>query len=419
MTQEETTLKYNGFTTRLVHADRLVNQPENGAVHYPSSNSVLFEYKDVQGLVDVFQGKVAGHAYARQSCGSIAALQNMLCQLEGGVASLTFASGMSAITTTMLTLLKTGDHVLLSQYVFGNTTSFKETIEGFGINVTLVDVTNVEAVEAAIQPNTRALFTETIANPVTQVADLVGLGELCQRHGLIYMIDNTMTPAYLFDAKSVNASLVLCSLTKYIAGHGNALGGAVIDTGLFDWSEYPHITDSVKGSPVEMWGINQIKKKGLRDMGGCLSSDAAHAISVGMETLALRMDRACSNAKALTEFLSQHASVDAVYYPGLSNHPQYQRASELFRHPGAIFSLDLKAGIDPHGFLNELELVLNATHLGDTRTLGLPVATTIFHEAGPVLRERMGINDNMIRFSVGIEDADDLISDFERVLDNI
>ncbi len=409
-------MKYDGFTTRLVHADRLLNRPQNGAVHHPSTNSVLFEYEDIQGLVDVFQGKVAGHAYARQSCGTIAALQTLLTQMEKGVGALTFASGMAAITTTLLTLLKAGDHLVMSQYVFGNTASFKETLEGLGIQVSLVDVTSAEQVEAAILPHTRAVFTETIANPVTQVADLVGIGELCQQRGILFVVDNTMTPAYLFNCSSVKASLIVSSLTKYIAGHGNALGGAVVDTGLFNWQHYPNISETVKPQPPATWGLNQVKKKGLRDMGGCLSADTAHAISVGMETLALRMERACSNAQIVAEFLAQHPKVNAVYFPGLPSHPHYERAKTLFKYPGAILSIDLVDGLDPHQLLNNLSLILNATHLGDTRSLGLPVASTIFYESGAELRQKMGINDSMLRFSLGIEDPDDLLNDFAQAL---
>lgn len=412
-------LKYTGFTTRLVHSDRVLNTPENGAVHSSSTNSVLFEYQDVQELVDVFQGKTLGHAYARQSCSSIAALQNLLVEMEQGVGALTFSSGMAAITTAFLTLFRAGDHVLLSQYVFGNTLSFKDTLESLGVSVTLVDVTDSISVEDAIQSNTRGLFTETIANPVTQVADLMALGAVCARHGLIYMIDNTMTPSYLFSAKSVTASLVICSLTKYIAGHGNALGGAVIDTGCFDWQQYPNIVESVKSAPSVMWGINHIKKKGLRDMGGCLSSNTAHTISVGMETLALRMERACQNAQRVAEYLWQHPKVNHVYYPGLDCHPHQHRANRLFRYPGAILSVDLVTGCDPHHFLNSLSLVLNATHLGDTRTLGIPVASTIFYESGAALRKLMGVTDSMVRLSIGIEDVDDLLTDFAQALESL
>ncbi len=260
-------LKNKGFTTRLVHADRTLNNLENGAVHQASTNSVLFEYEKIEDLVDIFQGRVAGHAYSRQSSPSIEALQNIINEMEQGVGALTFATGMAAITTTLLTLLQAGDHILISQFVFGNTNSFANTLQRLGIEVTLVDVTNADNIIAAKQDNTRAVLLETIANPVTQVADLKNIGDVCKDNDLIYIIDNTMTPAYLFDAKSVGASLIVSSLTKYSAGHGHVLGGAVVDTGLFDWNKFPGILESLRSLPLQQQALTQIKKKGLRDMG--------------------------------------------------------------------------------------------------------------------------------------------------------
>jgi len=409
-------LKDKGFTTRLVHADRTLNQPENGAVHHSSTNSVLFEYKKIEELVDIFQGRQDGHAYSRQSCPSINALQNILTEMEQGVGAITFATGMAAITTTLLTLLQAGDHIIVSRYVFGNTNSFSGTLRRLGIEVTAVDATNVANVEAAIQNNTRAVFVETIANPVTQIADLSNIGQLCADRKLAYIVDNTMTPPYLFQAKSVQASLIVTSLTKYCAGHGNALGGALIDTGLFDWSAFPGILDYFRSLPVEKQALTQVKKKGLRDMGGSLSADSAHAISVGMETMALRMERCCKNAVELASFLAVHEKVAKVYYPGLSDHPQHEVAKQHFRHFGAILSIDLQPGLDCFAFLNAMPNVLNATHLGDTRTLAIPVAHTIFYEMGAEVRAEMGISDNMIRFSIGIEDSQDIIEQFDTAL---
>lgn len=409
-------LKNKGFTTRLVHSDRLLNQPLDGAVHQATNNSVLFDYPDIQDLVDVFQGRVAGHAYSRQSCASINALQNMLTSLEDGVGALTFASGMAAITTTFLALLQQGDHLIMSQFVFGNTNSFVGTLRRYGIEVSVVDVTDVENVKLALKENTRAVYVETIANPVTQIADLLPIGELCEQHNLLYMVDNTMTPACVFDAKSVKASLLVGSLTKYLAGHGQVLGGAVIDTGLFPWSQYPSIIDSFRQLPEEQQGLMQIKKKGLRDMGGCLTSDSAHAISLGMETLALRFERTSSNAMQLAQYLQQHDKIARVFYPGLEVHPQHDKAKQYFSALGGILSFDLTEDVDCFAFMNKMQLVLNATHLGDTRTLAIPVAHTIYYEMGEETRAKMGISDNMIRLSMGIEDIDDIIADFEQAL---
>lgn len=404
-----------GFTTRLVHADRIINQPENGAVHHPTSNSVLYEYKDVNDLVAVFQGRKAGHVYSRSSSASNTALQQMLAEMEGGVGALTFATGMAAISATMFALLRQGDHIIASQFLFGNTRSFMETLQQFGVRVSFVDVTDVKAVEAAITDNTKAVYLETIANPVTQVADLAAIGNLCHANGLLYLVDNTMTPSYLFDGKKVQASLLISSLTKYFAGHGNVLGGAIVDTGLFDWSQYDNILPLYRTGEESQWGMTQIKKRGLRDLGGTLAPASAHQIAVGMETMALRMERTCENALRLATYLHGHDKVKNVFYPGLSEHPQHFIARELFKGKyGGIFSIDLEDGVDPHVFLNHLNLVISATHLGDTRTLALPVASTIFYENTTEERQAMQITDNMIRFSIGIEDIDDIVADFEQ-----
>lgn len=407
-------LKSKGFTTRLVHADRLLNTPESGAVHQATNNSVLFEYKDAQCLVDVFQGKKAGHVYSRSSSGSNTALQNILTHLESGIGAITFSTGMAAITATMLSLFKAGDHLIVSHFLFGNTRSFAETMQSLGIELSFVDVTDVQNVKAAFTHNTKAVYLETIANPVTQVADLRAIGQLCESKKVLFLVDNTMTPANIFNANSVLASLTISSLTKYIAGHGNVLGGVVVDTGLFDWNNFDNILPIYRGPDKTQWGLTQIRKRGLRDMGGTLAADSAHAISIGLETLVLRTDKVCENAMRLASYLHNHNKVSAVYYPGLADHPQHFLARELFDGYGGILSLDLVDDIDPIEFLNALKLVICATHLGDTRTLALPVASTIYFESSAKERQEMGVNDNMIRMSIGIEDIDDIVADFEQ-----
>ena len=404
-----------GFTTKVVHSDRLLNL-EYGAVHAPIHNSVPFGFDDVQGLIDVFQGQQLGHAYARSSTPTIDALQHKIKQMDNGVATVIFACGMSAIVTTFLTLLKSGDHLICSRYLFGNTTSMLGTLEGYGIEVTLVDATDIDKVKAAKQSNTRMVFVETIANPATQVSVLDEIGDFCETEKLVYVIDNTITSSYLFDATKVKASLIVTSLSKYVAGHGNALGGSVSDSGLFDWQSYPNIFPAYRSGDSKMWGINQIKKKGLRDMGGCISSQTAHLISVGSETMELRMQRQCDNALALAQFLEAHPKVAKVYYPGLKDHPQHELAKRLFKRFGAVLSFDLIDGEDCCALLNKLKIVISATHLGDNRTLALPVAPTIYSEMGLETRQKMGISETMVRCSIGIENTEDLLADFNQAL---
>ncbi|RQO69495.1 hypothetical protein DBR43_15570 [Pedobacter sp. KBW06] len=401
-----------GFTTTILHSDRLL-KPEFGAIHQPVHNAVTWGYDDVQGLVDVFQNKAKGYAYSRQGNPTTAALEQKVSQMEQGIATVSFSTGMAAISSTILALMKASDHIIASSYLFGNTRSVMQTYIDMGLEISFVDSTDAEEIKKAYRENTRMVFVETIANPATQVSDLAAIGDFCAEKKLIYVVDNTMTSPYLFRPVTVKASLVINSLTKYIGGHGNALGGSVTDTGLFDWLGFPNIAPIIREQiRPEMQGITQIRKRGLRDGGGTLAPEAAHSISVGSETIALRLDRACGNAAVLSEFLENHPLVSHVYYPGLKSHPQHALASSLFHRFGGLMSFTLVDGVDCLAFLNELKLVIKSSNLGDTRTLAIPVAQTIFFELGQEKRDEMGIPDSMIRLSVGIEDIDDLIADF-------
>ncbi len=406
-----------GFTTTILHSDRLL-KPEFGALHQPVHTSVTWGFDDVQGLVNVFQNKVKGYAYSRQGNPTTTALEHKVTQMEQGKATVTFSTGMAAITATIQSLIKAGDHIIASSFLFGNTRSVMQTFMDLGLSFTFVDATSADHIKAAYQENTRLVFVETIANPATQVADLLAIGDFCEDKGLVYVVDNTMTSPYLFRPVDAKATLVINSLTKYIGGHGDALGGSVTDTGIFDWTTYPNIAEVLRTQiKPDMLGITQIRKRGLRDGGGTLSPEAAHTIALGAETLALRLERACSNALALANFLEGHELVSKVNYPGLESHPQHQLATNLFKHYGGLMSFSLKDGIDCFAFLNRLKLVVKSSNLGDTRTLAIPVAHTIFFELGAERRAEMGIPDSMVRLSVGIEDKDDLLNDFRVALD--
>jgi O-acetylhomoserine (thiol)-lyase len=404
-----------GFTTSILHADR-ESPIEHGSLHKPLHVSVAYGYKDARELANVFQGKAQGYAYGRQGNPTAAALEEKVNRMEDGVATVCFGTGMAAIGAIMLALLRSGDHVVASAFLFGNTNSLFNTLELHGNDVTFVDATDAAQVESAIRPETRMVFVETIANPRTQVADLARIGALCARRAIVYVVDNTMTSPYLFRPKTVGASLVVNALTKYIGGHGNALGGSVTDTGVFDWTRFPNIQETYKGPKKALWGLTQIRKKGLRDWGATLAAEQAHHIAVGAETLSLRMERACANAMALARFLASRSEVSAVYYPGLDLHPQHALAGELFGAYGALLSFELAAGLDCFDFLNRLRCVVLSSNLGDNRTLAIPVAHTIYYEMGAERRASMGIADSLIRVSVGIEDIDDLIADFSQAL---
>lgn len=260
------------------------------------------------------------------------------------------------------------------------------------------------------------VFVETIANPGTQIPDLAGIGALCSARQLLYVVDNTVTSPVLFRPKSVGAGLVVNSLTKSIAGHGTSLGGAVTDTGLFDWSNYRNIFARYRvGDPIG-WGLLQIRKKGLRDMGASLAPEHAHKISVGAETMVLRLERSSETALALAGFLERHPAVAAVRYPMLESHRQHARAKELFGAGSWLLAFELRDPLTMLHVLNRLRLVIRATGLGDTRTLVIPMAPTIFWEMGGFARAEMGISEGLVRVSVGLEDAGDVIADFDAAL---
>ncbi len=404
-----------GFTSDILHSDRR-GGVEHGSIHKPVHTAVTYAYDDAHDLAAVFQGKQPGYTYGRQVNPTVTALQEKVSLMEDGLSTVAFSTGMAAIGTALFSLLRAGDHFVSSSFLFGNTNSLFNSFEVHGIDVSFVDATSVDAVRAAVQENTRLVFVETIANPRTQVTDLGAIGDLCKELGLVYLVDNTMTTPYLFRPKTVGASMVINSLTKYIGGHANALGGAITETGLYDWSDFANLYDDYKKGDVFNWAITQIKKKGLRDFGATLAADAAHLISVGSDTLALRMEKACANARKLTQYLEDHPRVKKVYYPGLADHPQHEMAQKLFKHPGALFSVELVDDLDCFDFLNKLNLVVCTSNLGDTRSLGIPVAHSIYYEMGPERRASMGIDDSLVRFSIGIEDTEDLLADFEQAL---
>lgn len=402
--------------TQILHADRRAGA-EHGSLHKPIHTSVAFGYATPQELAQVFQGQKPGYAYARQGNPTTAALEDKITLMENGVKTICFSTGMAAIGALCLSLLQKGDHIIASSFLFGNTNSMFNTLIRLGLEVSFVDATDISNVKQAIKPSTKMVFVETIANPVTQVADLMEIGAFCCTAKLIYVIDNTMTPAYVFSAKKTGATFAVQSLTKSIGGHGDALGGALTDLGEFDWASFSGILDDYKQQDSRLWAATQIRKKGLRDFGAALGPEDAHRLALGAETVTLRLDRTCANALQLAKALSSHPKISKVNYPGLSNHPQHERSKKLFKYFGSLLSFELKEGFNCMEMLSQLKIAVNSSNLGDNRTLVIPVAHTIFWEMGPARRASMGIADSLVRVSVGLEDAEDLISDFITALD--
>jgi len=407
-----------GPTTTILHADRSA-EVEHGALHKPMHSAVAYEYRSARELAAVFQGERAGHVYGRQGNPTTDALERRISLMEDAPGSVCFATGMAAIASLFIAMLKQGDHVVASRFLFGNTSSLLRTLQGIGVDASFVDATEARHVACALRPATRLVFVETIANPNTQVADLEGIGALCRERGLVYVVDNTLTTPHCFKPKAVGASLVVHSLTKMINGHGDALGGSVSDTGLYDWSAFANIAPVYRRGPPSSWALKQIRKRGLRDVGATLCSEHAHRIARGAETLALRMERASSNALGLAQWLASRPEVAVVHFPGLARHAQHQRAARLFGGFGTLLSFEFKPGLDCFDWLDALQLVVRSSHLGDARTLAIPMAHTIMWEMGEELRREIGVADSLVRVSVGIEDYDDLQRDFEQALGSV
>lgn len=409
-------MENEGRTTSILHADRRAGV-EHGASRMPIHSSVQYGHERVEDLIGVFQGtKKGAFNYARQGTPTTAALEAKLTALEGGIGTVCFATGMGALSALFLTLLRAGDHLVSSRFVFGNTNSLFGTLRALGIEVTLVDARQADAVAAAIRPETRMVFVETIANPGTQVPDLEAIGALCRERGVLYVVDNTVTSPLLFRPRDVGAGLCVNSLSKTLGGHGAALGGAITDTGLFDWGNCPAIFEGYRKYDPKQWGLMQIRKKGLRDMGASLSSEQAHQIGIGLETVELRVARSSANALALARFLERHPAVASVHYPGLPSHPQHEQAARWFAAASWLLSFTLRDVQAMVPVLNALRLPVKATGLGDTRTLIIPVAPTIFWEAGPAARAEMEVPDGLVRVSVGLENDADLVADFAQAL---
>ncbi len=407
------------YTTDVVHFDRRMANA-NGTIHSPVHPSVQYTFESVDHLIGAFQGRIKGNSpYARQGTPSTAALEAKLASIEEGVGAVNFATGMAAITAVFLTLLKAGDHLIVSKYLFGNTASLLDTLANFGVEISRVDGTDVQNVIDARQANTRMVFVESVANPGTQVADMVKIGEFCQQEELVYIVDNTILSACLFKPKAVGASMVIHSLTKSAAGQGQALGGVVIDTGLYNWENYPNIFDNYRSGDSKMWGLMQVRKKGLRDMGGTMSSATAHQISLGLETMALRLGKSSETALAVAEFLESHPQVAKVHYPFLKSHPANALATEHFGAGSWLLSFELADADSCLEFVDALQIIMKATGLGDSRSLIIPVAHTIFWEMGPEKRQQMNIGDGMLRLSVGLEDSQNLIADLQQAFESV
>ncbi|WP_209425206.1 O-acetylhomoserine aminocarboxypropyltransferase/cysteine synthase family protein [Pararhodobacter sp. SW119] len=421
--------KTHGFDTLQIHAGARPD-PATGARQTPIYQTTAYVFRDADHAAALFNLQEVGYIYSRLTNPTVAALQERVATLEGGVGAVCCSSGHAAQIMALFPLMGPGRNVVSSTRLYGGTvTQFSQTIKRFGWSARFVDTDDLDAVEAAIDDDTRALFCESIANPGGYVTDIPAMAKIADKHGIPLIVDNTSATPYLCRPIEMGATLVVHSLTKYMTGNGTVTGGALVDSGKFDWSASDKFPSLSAPEPAyhglkfhETFGnlaftFHSIAI-GLRDLGMTLNPQAAHYTLLGIETLSLRMERHVKNAVKVAEWLEKHDAVEAVTYAGLPSSPWYQRAQKLYPNgAGGLFTVALKGGYDACvKFVDALDLFSHVANLGDTRSLVIHSASTTHRQLTPEQQKAAGAAPNVVRLSIGIEDADDLIADLDQAL---
>jgi O-acetylhomoserine (thiol)-lyase len=417
-----------GFDTRQVHAGQRPD-PYTGARAVPIFQTASYVFEDAESAAAYFNLQEYGNTYSRIMNPTTAAFEERVASLEGGVGSVAFASGLAAQAAALFTMFEPGDHIVAQAALYGGTiTQLKHLQRKLGFDVTFVDGDSVDAWRAALRPETKALFGETIGNPGGNVLDLAAVAAVAHEHGAPLIIDNTFATPYLCRPAEYGADIVVHSATKFIGGHGTSIGGVVVDCGSFDFANgrFPVITDP---SPayhglafIETYGVYgylmKLRAESLRDLGACLSPFNAFLFLQGLETLSLRMDRHVANALAVAEWLERHPGVERVRYAGLPSSPHHELAQRyLPLGAGSIFAFDLAGGRDTaRTFVEGLRVWSHLANVGDAKSLVIHPASTTHRQLSDEELVGAGIGPGTIRLSVGIESVDDLVWDLEQAL---
>ena len=416
------------FETKQLHIGQETADPVTDSRAVPIYQTTSYVFHDSQHAADRFGLADAGNIYGRLTNSTQDVFEKRIAALEGGVAALATASGAAAITYTIQALAQAGDHIVAQKTIYGGSYNLLEhTLSHFGVSTTFADAHNLEAVEGAIQENTRAIYLETLGNPNSDIPDIDAIAEIAHKHGLPLVIDNTFGTPYLIRPIEHGADIVVHSATKFIGGHGTTLGGIIVDSGKFDWKasgKYPAIADpnpSYHGvSFVEAAGpaafVTYIRAILLRDMGATISPFNAFLLLQGTETLSLRIDRHVENTKKVVEYLSKHPLVEHVNHPSLPNHPDHALYEKYFPNGGAsIFTFEIKGGqAEAHKFIDNLQLFSLLANVADVKSLVIHPATTTHSQLTDEELADQGIKQNTIRLSIGTEHIDDIIEDLER-----
>jgi len=422
------------FDTLALHAGNPPD-PATGARATPIYQSASFVFKDADHAAALFNAERAGHVYSRISNPTLAVLEERIAALDEGVGAIAAASGQAALHLAIVTLMGAGSHIVASRALYGGSHNLLGyTLPRFGITTTFVDPRDKAAWLAAIRPETRLLFGETLGNPRLDVLDVPAISEIAHEHGLPFLVDATFTTPFLSRPIAQGADLVMHSATKFLSGHGIVIGGLLVDGGRFDWERsgrFPTLAKPYAGFHEMVFGevgtvdafLLRARREGLRDFGACMAPMTAFHILQGIETLPLRMERHVANTRKVAAYLAAHAQVEKVYHPELPGHPDHELAKALLpRGCGAVFSFELKPGTSGDArlagrrFIEALRIFSHLANVGDAKSLVIhPASTTHFRMSTEDLAAA-GVGAGLVRLSIGLEDADDLIDDLGRAL---
>jgi O-acetylhomoserine (thiol)-lyase len=393
---------------------------ETGATAVPISQTVSYAYKTAQELADVFAGKAPGYIYTRIANPTTTALEARLTELEDGIGCIATSSGMAAIASVVMGLVKAGDEIVTATGIFGGTVSlFENTLGRFGVRTRLVDAADKGQFAKAVNDKTKLIFVETIGNPRMDVPDIPAIAEIAHQVNIPFVVDNTVTTPFLIKPREFGADIIVHSTSKFINGHGTAIGGAIIDTGNYNWTTGPFEDLKKLSEQVRRLAfLVNLRNLIYRDLGGCPAPMNSFLMLQGLETLSGRMSKHCENAEKLAKYLQDHPKVGWVNYPGLAKSEFRGRTEELFNgRGGGLLTLGLGDKEKAFKFIDSLKLAKNLANLGDAKTLVLHPSSTIFHEFSIADQKKMGVGEDMIRVSVGIEDFEDIRDDFEQAIE--
>jgi len=410
-----------------------VNNPDGQESHFspdvtyrgkpsatPLVEATAFARESPEELEAIFAGREFGHLYSRLSNPTLAALEQRLTDLEGGIGAATTASGMAAIAATVLTLARAGDSIVTSQELFGGTYSlFSRLLPDYGIESRFLPVRRPKKFSDAIDKNTRMIFVETISNPGLRVADLNALAEIASDYKIPLVVDSTVTTPLLFQPAKEGAGIVIHSTTKFISGHGDAVGGCVVDCGGYSWDKNPHLKENYS-EYGELAFLAELRWRGIRTLGANQSPANARLTLRGLKTLGTRIKRHCNNSLRLAKQLRDHPEIKELNYPGLREHPDHELAKKQFNNRyGAILTMKLGTKEKCFKFLNALHLIKNMVNIGDTCSMAIHPASTICRDLDPDEKRAMGVTEDLVRICVGLEDYEELKKEIVEALNKV